>query len=204
MDTPFLVQGLILGFSIAAPVGPIGVLCIRRTLTFGPVTGLLSGLGAATADAVYGAIAGFGLTFISTLLVSQQYWLAWLGGIYLLYLGVRILRATPAQYHQAPTAANLTGAFLSTFVLTLTNPVTILSFAAIFAGLGLAASASNFQAAVALVLGVFAGSALWWLTLTTAVSLFKTRLRPDALQWINRISGIIICGFGVFVLFGMG
>lgn len=203
MDLSFLVQGLILGFSIAAPVGPIGVLCIRRTLAFGPVTGLLSGLGAATADAFYGAVAGFGLTFISMLLVSQQYWLAWVGGIYLLFLGVRILRAAPAQSSQPPGAGTLASAFLSTFVLTLTNPVTILSFAAIFAGMGLAVNASDFGAATALVLGVFAGSALWWLTLTTVVSLFKAKLRPDVLQWINRISGTIICSFGLFVLFGL-
>lgn len=203
MDTSFLVQGLVLGFSIAAPVGPIGVLCIRRTLAFGPLTGLLSGLGAATADAFYGAVAGFGLTFISMLLVSQQYWLAWVGGIYLMYLGVRILRAAPAQSNQPPAAANLAGAFLSTFALTLTNPVTILSFAAIFAGMGLAVNTSDFGDAGALVLGVFAGSALWWLTLTTTVSLFKTRLSPDILQWVNRISGAIICGFGVIVLLGL-
>ncbi len=200
MDTSFLVQGLILGFSIAAPVGPIGVLCIRRTLAFGPVVGLLSGLGAATADAFYGAVAGFGLTFITMLLVAQQYWLAWVGGIYLLLLGLRILRAAPVQSSQPPGAGGLASAFLSTFALTLTNPVTILSFAAIFAGMGLATNAPDFRAAGTLVLGVFAGSALWWFTLTTIVSMFKTKLQPAALRWVNRISGAIICGFGLFIL----
>ncbi|GAB4437987.1 MAG: LysE family transporter [Anaerolineae bacterium] len=204
MDTSFLVQGLILGFSIAAPVGPIGVLCIRRTLAVGPVAGLLSGLGAATADAFYGAVAGFGLTFISTLLLTQQYWLAWVGGLYLLWLGAQMWRAAPPSTSASPaTGGGLAGAFLSTFFLTLTNPVTILSFAAIFAGMGLAATAGDFTAAGALVLGVFAGSALWWFTLTTAVSLLKTKLRPDALRWVNRVSGAVICGFGLFILAGL-
>ena len=203
MDISFFLKGLILGFSIAAPVGPIGVLCIRRTLAFGQLNGLLSGLGAATADAFYGAVAGFGITFISMLLISQQHWLAWVGGFYLLYLGIKILQSAPAQSNQKSVGKNLVGAYLSTFILTLTNPVTILSFAAIFAGMGLATHHSNFQSAVALVLGVFVGSTLWWFTLNIITGLFRTRLTDDALRWINRISGLIICGFGVLVLISL-
>ena len=165
MDIAFLLRGLAIGFSIAAPVGPIGVLCIRRTLAEGRVSGLVSGLGAATADAIYGCIAGFGLTFIANILISQQVWLRLIGGLFLCYLGVKTLLAKPA--HQATSAKGngLVGAYASTFFLTLTNPMTILSFVAIFAGLGLASTGGNYASAGVLVFGVFIGSALWWLIL---------------------------------------
>jgi threonine/homoserine/homoserine lactone efflux protein len=196
-------QGLLIGLSIAAPVGPIGVLCIRRTLAFGWKTGFISGLGAASADAIYGSIAGFGLTFISAFLVRQQELLRLAGGLFLCYLGVRTLLARPAQSVSNATEAksdSLTGAYLSTFLLTLTNPLTILSFAAIFAGLGLASGAGSASHAVILVIGVFIGSALWWLLLTSIAGLFRQRITPKAMLWINRISGLIILGFGIVAL----
>ena len=147
MDISFLPKGLIIGFSIAAPVGPIGVLCIRRTLAEGWPSGLVSGLGAASADAIYGSIAGFGLAFISNFLVSQQFWLRLVGGIFLCYLGTRTLLSRPAE--QAPVGKNggLLAAYGSTLFLTLTNPMTIISFVAIFAGLGLAAARGNYGSA---------------------------------------------------------
>ena len=130
MDASLLLRGLIIGFSIAAPVGPIGVLCIRRTLAQGRAAGLVSGLGAASADALYGCVAGFGLTFVSGLLIAQQSWLKLLGGVFLCYLGVRTLLAQPAERAAAAGGMGLAGAYGSTFLLTLTNPTTILSFAA--------------------------------------------------------------------------
>jgi threonine/homoserine/homoserine lactone efflux protein len=200
MDISFLLRGLIIGFSIAAPVGPIGVLCIRRTLAEGRASGLVSGLGAATADAIYGCIAGFGLTFVSNFLVSQQVWLRLVGGVFLCYLGLKTLLAKPAEQAASATGTGLAGAYASTFLLTLTNPMTIISFAAIFAGLGLAASGESYRSAAVLVLGVFMGSALWWLVLSGGVGLFRAKFDPRGLQWVNRISGAVITGFGLFAL----
>ena len=200
MEAQTLLSGLIIGFSIAAPVGPIGVLCIRRTLAEGRLHGLVSGLGAATADAVYGCIAAFGLAFISDLLVQQQVWLRVVGGAYLCFLGVRTILAKPSEKTQTGKKTGIASAYGSTFLLTLTNPVTILSFAAVFASLGLGNTAGDYGLAGLLVLCVFAGSASWWLILSGAVSLFRTRVTPKVMLWINRVSGAIILGFGVVAL----
>lgn len=201
MDFFFLLKGIALGFSIAAPVGPIGILCVRRTLTEGRTYGLASGLGAATADAIYGMVGGFGLTFISSLLVSQRTWLNLAGGVFLCYLGVRTFLARPAGL--AATArqqGGLLGAYVSTFLLTLTNPMTIMFFAAVFAGLGVANAPGAYLASGWLVLGVFLGSAVWWLILTSGVSLFLGRFGSNHWLWINRSSGLVLLGFGVMAL----
>jgi threonine/homoserine/homoserine lactone efflux protein len=200
MDISFLLRGFIIGLSIAAPVGPIGVLCIRRTLSEGRVTGLVSGLGAASADALYGCVAGFGLTAISGFLVNQQPWLRLAGGFFLVCLGIRTLLAKPSD--QA-AGRGLPAAYASTFLLTLTNPLTILSFAAIFAGLGLAGSGTSFSSAGVLVLGVFLGSTTWWLALSTGVGLLRNRFNARAIVWVNRISGIIILVFGLAALISL-
>ena len=139
MDIHLLLRGVLLGFAIAAPVGPIGVLCIRRTLAFGRITGLVTGLGAATADMCYGAVAAFGLAAVSSLLISQQHWIRLIGGAFLCYLGVTTILARPAAAAASARSGGLAAAYASTLALTLTNPLTILSFAAIFAGLGFAA-----------------------------------------------------------------
>lgn len=201
MEASIVLKGLIIGFSIAAPVGPIGVLCIRRTLTGGRWVGLLSGLGAATADACYGSIAGFGLTFIAAFLLDQQLWFNLIGGVFLTYLGVKTFLTPPAETAASVKGRGWLGAYSSTFFLTLTNPATILSFAAIFAGLGLANTSQNYGTASALVLGVFLGSALWWLLLSGGVSLFRRRFTPTWLGWVNKISGLIIGAFGLTILF---
>lgn len=200
MDVSFLVRGGIIGFSIAAPVGPIGVLCIRRTLAEGRATGFVSGLGAATADAIYGSIAAFGLTAISGALFGQQVWLRLIGGAFLCYLGIRTVAARPAAQSAAATGSGLPGAYASTFFLTLTNPMTILSFAAVFAGLGLASTSASFTSAAVLVAGVFLGSAVWWLVLSTSAGALRTKLAPARLRWVNRISGGIILLFGLAAL----
>ena len=195
-------EGVVIGFAVAAPVGPIGVLCIRRTLTDGRAAGLVSGLGAATADAAYGAVAALGLTFVTSLLVGGETWLRLLGGAFLVFLGVRIFLSRPAERPAAVGKGDLVSAYASTFALTLTNPTTILSFAAIFAGLG-AASADGSSAALLLVPGVFLGSTLWWLVLSGATSLFRARLSAGGLRWVNRVSGAIIAAFGVVALSGL-
>lgn len=209
----YLLRGIIIGFSIAAPVGPIGVLCIRRTLADGRAVGLASGLGAATADAVYGSIAAFGLTAVSSVLVGQQALLRVVGGAFLCYLGARTFAARPAggpavgepsaggtQAGEPAAARGLPGAYASTFFLTLTNPMTILSFAAIFAGLGLASAPATFVSAGSLVAGVFLGSAAWWLVLSTGAGAMRSRFSPAGLRWVNRVSGAIIAAFGLVAL----
>jgi threonine/homoserine/homoserine lactone efflux protein len=200
MGIGFLFRGLIIGFSIAAPVGPIGVMCIRRTLAEGRMVGLCCGLGAATADAMYGCIAGFGLAFISNFLVSQQAWLRLIGGAFLCYLGLKTLFTKPPEQAVQTRGKGYFNAYASTFFLTLTNPLTIISFAAIFAGLGLAGAGGNYGSAGLLILGVFSGSALWWLLLSSGIGFFRDKFTRSGLQWVNRISGLVILGFGVFAL----
>jgi threonine/homoserine/homoserine lactone efflux protein len=200
MSIPLFLQGLIIGFSIAAPVGPIGILCIRRTLTEGRASGFFSGMGAATADAFYGCVAGFGLTVISAFLIEQRFWLQVVGGIFLCYLGARTLRSQPAT-EAAPAGGNgLLASYVSTFFLTITIPMTILSFAAIFAGLGVVAAGGDLAAACWLVVGVFLGSAAWWLFLSMGVSLLREKVNSTALRWVNRLSGVILLSFGALAL----
>jgi threonine/homoserine/homoserine lactone efflux protein len=201
MEIEFLLRGIAIGFSIAAPVGPIGVLCIRRTLAEGRAVGFVSGLGAASADSFYGAIAGFGLTAVSGFLVDQQTWLRLVGGAFLVVLGVKTFRTRPAEQAASTRRHNgLPGAYASTLALTLTNPATILAFVAIFAGLGIAESGTDYRSALLLVTGVFGGSAAWWLLLSGGVSLLRTQFTPARLRWVNRLSGIILAGFGLLAL----
>jgi predicted secreted hydrolase len=197
-----LLRGFLIGISIAAPVGPIGVLCIRRTLAYGLLVGFISGLGAAAADALYGSIAGFGLAFLAGFLVEQQIWLRLVGGIFLIYLGIKTFFARPARHEAQAQGEGRLGAFFSTFFLTLTNPMTILSFVAIFAGVGLGGQTGSYLEAGVLVLGVFLGSACWWLILSSAANLFRGRMNTRALTWVNRGSGLIILIFGTVVLWG--
>ncbi|WP_416839514.1 LysE family translocator [Haloferax sp. DFSO52] len=204
-------QGIALGVSIAAPVGPIGILCIQRTLARGRRAGFVSGLGAASADAVYAAIAGFGLTALSSILLDHQTGIRLVGGLFLVYLGLQSFRAEPTTGGESTgtqtdrtTAEHQTLArdYASTFLLTLTNPVTILAFVGIFAGLGVGLSGTYVDAAV-LVVGVTTGSALWWFLLSTGVSLFRTRFTRPVLRRVNQLAGVVIGGFGVFVLVGL-
>jgi threonine/homoserine/homoserine lactone efflux protein len=195
----FFFKGLVLGFSIAAPVGPIGLLCIRRSLAEGRLVGLLTGLGAATADAVYGAIAAFGLTAVSGALVAYRTSLGLVGGAFLCYLGLRTLTSKPAQGGASTRSRGLASAYASTFVLTLTNPMTILSFIAIFAGLGLA-SGSGYTNPAMLVVGVFAGSAAWWLLLSTGTSILRSTIGTPVMTIVNQVSGSLILAFGVYAI----
>src|SRR5215472_15915918 len=162
MPFNLIYRGLFIGFSIAAPVGPIGVLCIRRSLAEGRLIGLTTGLGAATADAIYGCIAAFGLTAISSFLVGQRFWLGIFGGLFLCYLGVRTFISKPAEQLGDVRGGGLFSAYATTLLLKLANPMTILSFVAVFSSFGLGASPDYFSATT-LVAGVFIGSALWWL-----------------------------------------
>ena len=202
MDLSFFIRGLLIGLSIAATVGPMSILCIQRTLNRGQLYGLVSGLGIATADGVYGSIAAFGLTLITNFLIHEQIWIRLIGGLFLMYLGVKsIFSELPQRAAVLNTKTNsYLGAYASTFLLTLTNPLTILSFAAIFAGIGVGSASKSFFSAIAVVLGVFSGSTLWWIILTSGISLLRKKMNSQWLLWINRISGAIITLFGLVAL----
>lgn len=193
-------RAFLIGISIAAPVGPIGVLCIRRTLSNGKLAGFLSGMGAATADMIYGAIAAFGLTLITTALIENAFWLKLLGGLFLLYLGIKTFFEKPADQAALAKQGGYFSMYFSTFFLTITNPITILSFAAIFAGTMIG---QNMGSPFLIIAGVFTGSASWWLALSFGVGLMRDKLNQNHMVWINRFSGATIFVFGIFALLNL-
>jgi len=161
-------------------------------------------MGAATADAIYGFIAAFGLTFVSNFLIGHQFWLRLVGGTLLCFLGTKTLISVPKEDSELPPSARkYAGMYTSTFLLTLTNPMTIFSFAAVFAAFGLAGTKGSATSAGILILGVFLGSAIWWLLLVGIFSLFKKRFEHHELQWVNRMAGLIIAGSGILALLSL-
>ncbi len=203
MPVTLFIRGFLIGLSVAAAIGPMAILCIRRTLAQGHLAGLATGLGVASADGCYGAVAGFGLVLISQFVVAQHVWLRLIGGIFLCYLGLKTLLAAPATRAASAGGGDLVRSYLSALGLTLTNPMTILSFAAIFAGLGVG-TGGGYGGAGLLVLGVFIGSALWWVVLSGAVTALRGRITPRVLRWVNRASGTIILAFGLVALASLG
>ena len=196
MDPAFIVRGFFLGFTIAAAVGPISLLVIRRTLAEGQRYGLVSGLGVATADATYGAIAAFGLGAITELLVGARQALGLLGGVFLLWLAWQTVRSAPTEAAAVtPRRRGYAGAYLSILGLTMANPMTILSFGALFAGLGIASGATGDPALI--VLGVLLGSTTWWVALTTAIATVRTRVTPAWIHRINLASSVVIGAFAI-------
>ena len=191
MNLTFFIEGIMVGFAMAIPVGPIGILCIRKTLTEGRLRGLIIGLGAATADLLYSCIAAFGLTVISDTLQSQRVWIRIVGGVLLLLLGVKIYRAKPKDPKFNINGSGMVRSYLTTVLLTLTNPLTIFAFIAIFAALDLSKGLSYFSATL-LVLGVFLGSTLWFFLLSSGVTLFRNKLDINGMRWVNKIAGILI------------
>lgn len=201
MEMSLFVKGLLIGFSIAAPVGPIGVLCVNRTLAHGRMAGLVSGLGAAAADGIYGAVAALGITFVSSFLVDHQVGFRIVGGLFLVYLGLTTYISRPPLESPRSYGNGLVSGFGTTFLLTLTNPVTIVAFAAVFAVLGLGNPQVDCVAAISLILGVFSGSALWWVILSSGTALILGgSMNHRRLKVLNRISGAIILGFGLAAL----
>ena len=197
MESGLFFKGFIIGFSIAAPVGPIGILCIQRTLAAGNVQGLVTGLGAATADAIYGFIAAFGLTFISNFLVEQSIWIRLIGGLFLCYLGIKASLSKPQSQVLSVANRNTISSYGTTFFLTLTNPMTILFFAGVFAGLGMVSKSIQYTSAGLMVIGVFIGSGAWWLILSSAAGILRNKINESKLAWVNKISGLVILAFGV-------
>jgi threonine/homoserine/homoserine lactone efflux protein len=204
MELNFFLKGMILGFTIAAPVGPIGILCIRRTVQFGRLSGFFSGLGAAAADAVYGMIAAFGLTLISDFLIAGRVWLHLFGGVFLIFLGAKTFFAKSADISRgAISHKTVLADFFSTFFLTFTNPLTILSFLAVFAGLGLTEQRGVYSNAALLISGIFLGSAVWWMILCEGITLFRKKITQDMMIWVNRIAGSVIMAFGLLAILSL-
>jgi threonine/homoserine/homoserine lactone efflux protein len=207
-----IVTGVLFGFFAALPIGPVNLICIRRTLQFGSFHGFVSGLGAALGDTLFASITGFGFTALVQLIVGYSNLLQLIGGLLLLFFGVRTFYTPPPPSFEERLAMAENGVSMngnrppsrgmaSTFVLAITNPVTLFGFTALFATLGgFAAGNPSFFAAAFVVLGVFAGSTLWWLTLTTVVGLLHARISDRTVRVINEISGAVVALFGVVVL----
>ena len=199
MKLTIFLKGILIGFAMAVPVGPIGIMCIRKTLTDGRLRGLMIGLGAATADLLYGCVAAFGLTVISNAIATERTWIRLVGGAFLLFLGVRTFRAHPADPKVPVNSSGMLRSYLYTVFLTLTNPTTIFAFIAVFAALGLGNELSIFSAST-LVVGVFIGSCLWFLFLSSGVIFFRKKLDIVGLRWVNRIAGVLIIISGVVAI----
>jgi len=197
---PLPLRGLVIGFTIAAAVGPISLLTIRRTIAHGQLYGLVSGLGVASADASYAGIAAFGLTAVTSVLVSWRLGLGLVGGAVIVLIGLRTMRSRPGEVARDAERPGLPGAFASIYALTMTNPMTILSFAAVFAGIGLISGAATYADAAVVTLAVWAGSALWWVVLTALVGWLRGRISTRALLWVNRISGAALAAFGILAI----
>jgi threonine/homoserine/homoserine lactone efflux protein len=200
MNFIFLLKGLAIGFSLAAPVGPVGILCIRRTLAHGSKRGIIIGLSAASADMTYGLIAAFGVTLISNFISQEQHWIRLIGGISLLVLGYRTFISHPASDLITSTKNGHTRMFVSTYLLTLTNPMTLFAFAAIFVGIGLDKTMGFHGYSFFLVAGIFLGSLSWFSLLTSLVYFFREIITTDGLVIINKIAGSLLVLFGIIAL----
>jgi len=212
IDFALIWKGIVIGFAIAAPVGPIGILCIRRTLSDGRLAGFVSGLGAACADTFYGVVAALGLTLVGKFLVEHEDWISVVGGLFLICLGILEIRAKPVDpTAPPPRPTGLIGHFVSTFFWTLANPLTVVAFIAVYTGLDIAGPGAqepgavgpperNYPGITTLVIGLFAGSSLWWLLLSMSVGLFRHHIRGQPMRWPGLIAGSLIIGFGIYAL----
>lgn len=197
----FFFKGMVAGFVVAAPVGPVAVLCVRRTLARGALSGYATGIGAALADTVYGVVAAYGVSFIATLLLEQEFWFRLVGSLLLLVLGLKTLMTGPAEA-RVNGREGLAGDFLSALALTGTNPITVVAFGVVFTSIGIAVAGEAYDWAEALIAGVFAGSALWWGLLTGLAGIFRGSVGMAGLRWVNRVSAAVILVSGAMVLIG--
>lgn len=203
MEVSLFLIGFVIGLMVAVPVGPIGLLCVNRTLSRGPVYGLFSGLGVATADAISAGIVALGLTLVSSFYMSHQIWLRLIGGVFLCYVGAKIFITQPSEPSAWDKEQNLLHAYASTFFLTFTNPLTLLSFVAIYAGWGVEDLTGHYFASAILTAGVFCGSASWWVVLSSSMRALRMIFSHSGLRWVHRISGAIIASFGFIVLLSL-
>jgi len=203
MDLIYFIKGFIVGVIITAPVGPVGALVVQRTINNGRMTGIVSGIGSAVGDAIYGAIVAFGLTFISDILISKEAWVHIIGGIILFVFGVRVYFSKPPSYDEDRNGFSHFGNFGSAFLLTLSNPMVILSILALFAILGIAKPADYYRTAGILVFGIFAGCAVLWILLCYFISNLRGRIGERGLTLVNKITGIIILACGAYAFISL-
>ena len=195
----FFIKGIVVGFAVAAPVGPVAVLCIRRTLANGLISGFATGIGAAVADMFYGAVAALGIGFVADLLAEHQIGFRILGGVVLVFMAARMLRASPREQKDNDTGNRL-GDFFSALVITGTNPITLVAFGVVFSAIGVATAGENFNSGSALIAGVLVGATAWWFALAGLTALFSRFVGTFPILWVNRISAAIVLASGVFVL----
>ena len=190
------IRGVVAGLIIAAPVGPVNLLCIRRTLEKGWKSGIVSGLCAAVADTLYGAIAGFGITLVIQLLIREEFWIRMIGGIFLAGIGVVYYCKPPRSLHAGEDDSSANSDFASALLLNVTNPTTVLSFMAVLATLGVGRQRPLWQT-VFLVAGIFCGSMTWWTILVSTANRLRDRITDRTMRWMNHVAGIAIGGFGL-------
>ncbi|TEB12469.1 LysE type translocator [Pelotomaculum sp. FP] len=206
MKEILFLKAVVIGFFLAVPIGPVNLLCIRRTLLGGRIIGFISGLGAAVADTFFAFAAAFGLSFITNFYVQEEKWLQFGGGIFICVLGVMSMLSHEFGKPEKKNGGRGRGgfqAFISSFFLTLTNPITILAFAAAFAGFGLINPDEGHASAFLVVTGVFLGSIIWWFTISSIASFLRKKLNSHVLHRITQISGLVITVFGVLILLGV-
>lgn len=203
MHAGFFCKGIVAGFSIAAPLGPMGALCLSRSIAKGCLSGFISGLGAASAHALFGMAAGFGLTFISSFMLRYQLWIRWAGVIFLTYYGLRVLFSKPADRETEQGRSGYTGDYMSALFLTLTNPITILIYSAAFAGMGMVRTGDTYISTVSLVLGIFTGSSLWWFLLSNGAVFVLRKVQRGSMVWIQRSSGAVILLFALMIFISL-
>jgi threonine/homoserine/homoserine lactone efflux protein len=195
MDLELPLRGVAAGLIIAAPVGPVNVLCIRRTLEKGWKSGIVSGFGAAFADTLYGAVAGFSISLVIQFLLREEFWIRLIGGILLMGIGVVYYFKAPGSLKGGKDSSAHSD-FVSALLLTATNPTTVLSFLAVLATLGLGRHRPLWQTSF-LVAGIFCGSMAWWVILASGVNLLRGKVTDRTMGWMNRVAGIAIAGFGL-------
>lgn len=205
MSIELVIKGFLAGLMVSVPLGPIGVLCIQRTINKGRMSGVMSGLGATLADTVFAVVAGLGITFIIRFIEEQQVYLKFLGGVVVLLLGIYLFTSNPiAQVRAARRGQQrLSRDLFSVFLLTLTNPLTVFFFIAFFAGLNLTSDKLELMHIGQVVLGVLLGSATWWFSLTGTVNLFRHRFRLKNIWWMNKVTGVVLVVLGAAVIIGL-
>jgi threonine/homoserine/homoserine lactone efflux protein len=200
LEGSLFIQGIIIGLTLAVPVGPISLLCIQRSVTDGRLHGIVSGIGVASADSFYAAVSFLGLTIISGLIIAQQYLFRSLAGIVLIFVGVRIFLSVPGITSAQAGHETYLKDYLSTVAITLANPLTLLFFMVIVPGFGVVIHGNSILSAIEFVAGVFFGSVVWWVLLCGSVGTVRTRFTRENLRLVNRVSGILISCFGAGML----
>ncbi|MDD2195762.1 MAG: LysE family transporter [Bacteroidales bacterium] len=205
MFVSLLIKGIIVGLLASIPLGPIGVICIQRTINKGRLSGFLSGLGAATADTIFAAIAGFSLTFVISYIEEKQILFQALGGIIVFLLGIKIFLTNPVRQlrRHKRKKNNLVEDYFSVLAVTITNPLAIFLFIALFALLDVVTDNTSWTHSLVTTSGVFIGAVLWWYILTTLVNIFRTKFRLKQLWWINKVSGAAIFTLGAIAILGL-